>query len=66
MYFRLTIELGTATMETGADLANALTTLAAKLHRPESVSEEWDDYDRSGKVRAEDGLTVGHWKLTVT
>jgi hypothetical protein len=52
--FTLSIELGNEAMQTGEDVARALREVAKKL----------DGGDDSGRIRDENGNTVGEWDLS--
>lgn len=51
--FTFTLELGNAAMMTGDDVARALRIAAAEV----------DDGDTTGRVRDENGNTVGRWEF---
>ena len=64
MQFTLTITLGNDAMQSGEDLAAALHSVADKLAAlGADPIEDLDDYDASGRVRDENGNTVGRWSL---
>lgn len=63
MTFKLTIELGNAEMQTGRNVAQALKSIAEKVEDTEDFSEA-DVYDRTGKIRDDNGNTVGKWAVT--
>lgn len=52
--FTLSIDLGNEAMQTGEDVATALKAVASKLAHGED----------SGRVRDENGNTVGEWDLS--
>jgi hypothetical protein len=58
MKFTLQIKLGNEAMQTGYDIAQALTEVAEKLRGEDDARMDW-----SGNIRDINGNTVGSWKV---
>jgi hypothetical protein len=63
--FQLTIELGNDAMRTGSDIAGALGQVATRLTHDEFTGADLGpDAEASGRIRDENGNTVGTWSVT--